>query len=105
MTNTEKRWQQIKSEFERGIGFALDDLTPLKWVQFSARQESIFHATKEELHEWQHILICENSAYVQSHSEDECVRWKEYYNDCIILNNYLLGAIEVLKARIFVPQL
>lgn len=94
-----KTWEEIRDEFEQGIGFPMNHLTKFKWEQFEARRNTVWFESKDFLYDLEHVLICENEAYKAQYSDPDCVSWHEYYNESIILNNYLLGAIEVLKER------
>lgn len=96
MTNT---WEEIRKEFEEGIGFSMSHLTKFKWEQLESRRLRVWCGIKEDLHELEQVLICENAAYNAEYSENKHSDWSEYYNEAIIINNYLLGAIGVLKER------
>lgn len=92
-----KTWEEIRQDFEQGVGFQLDHLTKFKWEQFSARRDYVFYGTKEEARELEQVLICENTTYYKLHNETTSHVWKSYYSECIIINNYLLGGIMRLK--------
>lgn len=95
-----KTWEEIRAEFELGIGFRLNHLTKFKWEQFYARRELVWTGTKDEIHELEQVIICENSAYNNMYKEFiGCMR-SEYYNESAIINSYLLGCIDVLKRRV-----
>lgn len=100
MTRTKNYWEEIKAEFEQGIGFKMNHLGKFKWEQFGARQMCVQLGLIDTVMELESILICENNAYSKMLDEDKSVTGKEYYNECIIINNYLLGAISVLKERV-----
>lgn len=95
-----KTWEEIRKEFEEGIGFSMNHLTKFKWEQFESRRLIVWCGLKEDLYELEHVLICENTAYNGEYRENKGSDWLEYYNEAIIINNYLLGAIDVLKERV-----